>query len=90
MNELPIIRLELDQMRMSILHAFADYQGEISKVVTERLDSVIKNFDFKDTIDNIAFEVLKDSINDYFKYGEGRKIIELSLKDALSKVLGKG
>ena len=88
MHGTPIIKLELDNMRQAILYSLAKYNNEIEKAVDEELKKVVENFDYENIVISIANEALKDAIESYFKYGEGRRTIEKSVNEALSKAFG--
>lgn len=89
MNNLPIIRLELEQMKYQILHAFGAHQHELSAQVTQELEKAINSFDYSATVSRIAHEIIKEQIESYFRYGAGRQAIETSVNDALDKVFVK-
>jgi hypothetical protein len=58
----PIVRIEIDHMRQSIIHAFADYQLQVSGDVQRALDKAIAAFDFKGEVARIAYALLQDHI----------------------------
>lgn len=87
MNGMPLVRLELDQMRTTIMHQFTNYNKEISEAVDKELKKVIENFDYESTITKIANETITKAIEDYFTWrGEGKKLIEDSVTQALDKI----
>jgi len=87
MNGMPLVRLELDQMRTAIMHQFTNYNKEISEAVDKELKKVIENFDYESTIIKIANETITKAIEDYFTWrGEGKKLIEDSVTQALDKI----
>lgn len=87
MNGMPMIRLELEQMRATILHQFTNYNKELSEAVDKELKKVIENFDYEGTITRVANEVITKVIQDYFSWsGEGKKLIEDSVKQGLDKI----
>jgi len=87
MNGMPLVKLELDQMRVTIMHQFTNYNKEISEAVDKELKKVIENFDYEGTITKIADEVITKAIENYFAWGgEGKKLIEGSVTQALDKI----
>lgn len=85
----PTLKLELEGLRQAFMYAIAAQQDEIRKQVDERLKHIIANFDFRTVIDDAANkaiqEVVANSVKSHFSYGEGRKIIEQAVVDALTK-----
>ena len=79
MDELPSIKIELNSMRKTIVHALQVYHTEIDDAVNEQLREAVDNFDFGTVVQEVAKEVIEkavhDSVTAYFNWGEGRKII---------------
>ena len=80
----PIVRLELQHMKQSIMHALMGYQEEISQSVAKQLEQVIETFDFEQAVENAARESIQDAINQYFKYGDGHEMIKSSVNKAMN------
>jgi len=89
MNEMPIIRLEVEQIKHQILHHFGQYQKEVSVAVEKQIEKVIGEFDFYAEIKPIVEKCLRDNLNGYFSYGEGNTMINNSLQEALDKTFKK-
>jgi hypothetical protein len=83
----PIIRIELQHLKQTMLMAVADYGDQLSESVGIALDQAIQNFDFVGYVTQISNEIMKEEIKSYFTYGEGRKMIDEVLKEALGKSL---
>ena len=87
MDELPSIKIELNSMRKTIVHALQVYHTEIDDAVNEQLREAVDNFDFGTVVQEVAKEVIEkavhDSVTAYFNWGEGRKIIEAMVADAV-------
>jgi len=88
MYDLPKIRIEVENMRYQIIHAFASHNDEIEKAVETELIKVIQDYDFAGEINQIAREVItqavKSNLEHFFQYGEGYKIIG----EAVAQTLG--
>ena len=88
MMKMPIVRLEIDNMKYQILHAFQDHNEEIEKIVEEQLNSAIASYPFEEEIRKISrdtiSEVISRSIKDYFSYGEGYKLIQELISTAIA------
>lgn len=89
MNNIPIIRLELERMKQTMLTAVSDYNNQISEAVKVQLEWAIENFDYEAAVREAANEAIKEAINSYFKYGEGRRLIDQTIDEALGKIIGE-
>lgn len=86
--EFPMIRLELQGMKQTILHAFRGYQLNIDKTVKESLDRVCSDGGIERLIDEQVREqvekAVKSKIKEFFGWGDGSKAIEAALNDMLN------
>jgi len=85
MDQYPLIKIEIDQMKHTILHHFNSYQKNISDYVKEQIESAVKNYDFEGEVKQAVYQVISRSLEDYFKWGDGNKLISNALNEALSK-----
>lgn len=80
MIDMPILKLELAGFRQTMMHALADYQGEISRCVSDQVSNIVTTEYFEGFIKSQVRETVqrsvKDAIESYFMYGEGRKMID--------------
>ena len=83
MSELPIIRLEMQQMKHTIITALTSHQLQINQYVDVTLQRAIDEFDYDSVVKQSVDEAITDAIKSYFKYGDGRKVIEAAVKQAL-------
>jgi len=81
----PLIKLEIEEMKHSVLHHFNSYQQDLSKCVKQEIDRAINGFDFEGAVRESAHAVIKDAIESYFKYGEGRT----ALNEIVSEILNR-
>lgn len=90
MLELPRIKIEVENMKYAIIHAFSSHNREIEEVVNKQLEAAIANYPFEAEVYRLSGEIItqsiKDSLSDYFKYGEGRKAIDELVKNTLKGV----
>jgi len=84
--ELPLIKLEIESMKHSILHHFGLYQAQLSDAVAAEIERVIGEYDYQGAVTKAAIEVLNGTIESFFRYGEGREIIQSAMNEALKKV----
>lgn len=94
MNGAPIIKIELEQMRQSIMHQFGKHTEEVQKAVNEELKKAVENFDYATEVQKIAHQVITEtihnSIKNYFQYSRnGQLLIDLTIKQALDNLSGE-
>lgn len=89
MYEYPTVKLELQNMRQTIVHAFGDYQDTMAAEVDRQLSNIVKNFDYEAVVSEIANEVLREAVTNavrsYFKFGEGHDLILALITEMLNK-----
>lgn len=78
-SSLPIIRIEIEGMRHSILRALSEREVQMDKHVADALQRYVDSGELARTIDreiSAAIErAIKENAESYFRYGEGRKLI---------------
>jgi hypothetical protein len=81
---LPIVRLELEGMRQSILHAFADFQMEqgayVKKAVEDYCSEGHLRVIFQQEVQRVLDKTIQEEVQKFFTYGEGRKIVAEAVK----------
>ena len=85
MDEYPLIKLEIESMKHAILHHFNSYQQDLSNCVKKEIESAIKNFDFASEVRKAVHQVISGTIDQYFKWGDGSKLISSAMNEALNK-----
>ena len=87
MYEQPELRLELQNMKYTVIHALQQHNHEIEKYVEEKLKDVVDNFDYEKTIKEMANDVIRKSVENavtsYFSYGEGNDLIKQLVAEKL-------
>lgn len=90
MLEMPKIKIEVERMKYSIIHAFSTHNDEIKDAVEKGLDEAIASYDFAGEISRVSNavigEVIKDCILNYFRYGDGRKLINDMVVKSIEKL----
>lgn len=87
-HELPIIRIELERMSHSILHAFSEHHLEVSGEIKRALEAYLQT----DNLQRVMEQQVTGAINgaiareveNFFKYGAGRKAIAQAVSKQLS------
>jgi len=74
----PTIRLELNGMRQSIVHALTQYNSELETQVNEEIEKAIESFDLHSYIQDEVWrtlrEVVSSSLQSQIKWQLGNKI----------------
>ena len=86
MNEYPIIRLELQRMKQSMLTHLGIYHQGISDQVERYMENAIQTFDFEMAVGSATHDAIEEVINEYFKWGEGRRVIKSAIEDSLNQM----
>lgn len=89
MSNLPIIRIEIEGMRQSILAALSEREVQMDAYVSEAITRYATPENLARVIDaEVSRSIdaaIKEATESYFKYGEGRKFIVA----AVAKRLGE-
>jgi len=89
-DELPIIKLELDRMRYSVVHAFNQRNAELEEIVNEELEKALENFSYaqeiRKVVDNVLQEAIKRAVESFFMFGGGQQVINEMIGDVLNKI----
>ena len=85
MEQMPIIKLEIENMKYSILHYFNQHQERVSEAVAAQIEKVISSYDYEGAVLKATTEVLDGTIESFFKYGKGRTMIQDAIQEALEK-----
>ena len=90
---MPIVRLELENMRYQVVHAFSQHNKEIEQAVDAEVIRQIKGFNFEVAVHRefkIAMDgAIKSALSDFFGFGRpGEAIIKTAVNKVLKKSLG--
>jgi hypothetical protein len=79
MNSMPIIRLEVEGMKMAILNAFHAQHVEIDTYVQKELERFCAPENLRRVVgkhvDTVVEAAIRDSLESFFRYGAGKKLI---------------
>jgi hypothetical protein len=77
--DMPIIRLEIEGMKHSIVTALAAHGGRVSKAVEAEIDHFLTTFDWSASVRSAMVPILNsliaDAVKRHFEYGEGRALV---------------
>lgn len=89
MHGLPIIRLEVESLKASILHAFSDYQLQFDSTVKAAVEKFCEPNNVQlivnKAVDTTMREVIQSEVESFLRYGKGRVV----LKEAVNKKLAE-
>jgi len=89
MNEMPLIRIEVETMKQSIIHAFNKQMLGLDEMFKVALDDACQPEKVQNILTEAANkyiqEALKLETERYFLFGEGRKYISEKVKKKLDK-----
>lgn len=89
MNSVPIIRLELDRMKESILVALTERQFALDSQIKEALDRYLESSNVQAIVNEAVFKacdaIIKQETESFFLYGDGSRAIRSSIQQALNK-----
>lgn len=79
MDSMPIIRLSVEGMKMSILNAFNQQHVEVDLYVQEELERFCAPENLRRVIakhvDAVVETAIRDALESFFRYGAGKKLI---------------
>lgn len=89
MNNIPIIKLEVERMQHSIQVALLDYHAQLSSEVQEAIERYCTKDNLQAIIDKEVRESIdmcvKAEVRDFFGYGrEGRSVVREAIKAHLA------
>jgi len=85
----PTIRIEVDDMKYSIMHYLSQHHRDVEAAVEKQIESAIENYDFEAVVAQGVRSCLSNAIKSYFEYGNGRGAIEQAVWASLDGVLDK-
>jgi len=92
MSELPLIRIEIQEMKHTITSHLNTYHKQVSEAVEKEIETAIEEYDFVGEVQKIVHNVMTSKIDNYFKYGAGNKLISevigKTLEDSLHNIFG--
>jgi hypothetical protein len=89
MNGIPVIKIELEHMKHSILHAFSQHVADTDSMVKSAVEKFCTPENLQRILDNQVEAVLKAAIQEevgtFFRYGDGRAFLRKAVTDQLEK-----
>jgi hypothetical protein len=92
MTSFPVIRLEVEGMRLSMLHAFSQLQIDQHAYVKEALEAYCQEGNLKavfaEAVEKALDQAIREEVQKFFTYGEGRKAVVEAIQ--LKLLYGEG
>lgn len=67
MTQFPIVRLEIDHMKHSIMVALGPYFKDLGENADKALDDALRRFDFDAVVDDCIGQIVRESVKDALK-----------------------
>ena len=84
MGELPIIRLEIEGMKHTIMQYLSKYHMEIEDIVSQEIDQALEGIDLRAKVRAEIADCVNRSIESYFRRGDGAKVVEAAVWESLT------
>jgi hypothetical protein len=79
MDSMPIIRLSVEGMKLSILNAFHQHHVEMDTYVQDELERFCAPENLRRVmathVDTVVGAAIRDALESFFRYGAGKKLI---------------
>lgn len=79
---MPIIRIELEGIKQSIIQHIGAAGSEYGELVAEQLEKAILTYPWEDTVRRTTERCIDEAIENYFKCGDGAKAIREAVNTA--------
>ena len=91
MNTMPIIKIQLESMRLSMVHAFHDMQFKMDEMAQQAINEALDPKRIQEMMTRTAREeidnVILEETKSFFRYGAGRAVIAEIVKKKLTEEL---
>jgi len=87
MDSFPMIRLELQGMKMAIIRTLSEYQVQLDSEIKQAVEAFCTEANLRDIINDQVTRtldsVIRSEVEKFFMYGEGRATIAQVVKETL-------
>ena len=83
----PLIRLEVEGMKYSVMHYLSEHHQDIEREVECQLEQAIASYDFPAEVRKHIHACIDSAIAGYFKYGKGHDAVRDAVWAALDTQL---
>ena len=87
LNNLPTVRVEIEGMRLSLLHAITARSEEWDAMLKDAIDAALTPEAFQEAVARearlVIDKVIRDEVEKFYRYGHGREVIRLAVEARL-------
>lgn len=91
MLQMPKIRLEVEGMKYQVVHFIGQHHDEIEAEIERVVERTMATYPFESEILALAKDAIsksiKDSITEYFQWGEGKEFIKKVVLESIKKLV---
>ena len=84
-QNVPIIKFELDRIRQQIKANLGTAGSELGEMIDKGIESAISSYDFDGKVIMIVHELITEEIDRFFKYGPGKTVVRETVEETLNK-----
>ena len=85
-KSIPLIRLEIEHMKHSILHHMGLRNSDLGDAIEAEIDKALACYPWETAVRKIVHQQITDQVEWFFKYGEGATAIRESLEAAVKEL----
>ena len=90
MDNMPIIRLEVDRMKHTLITALSDYQARLDSQLLASIEAYCTHDNIARVIDdqvrNTLDLIIREEVRNWFSYGAGRAFIRQAVQKRLDEL----
>lgn len=91
--ELPIIKLEIERMKHTMVVAMSEYQAQIDSNLKAAVEAFCQPENLKRIIDaqveQTLKQVIEEEVKNFFRYGKGRQVVSAAVVAKLSEQIDR-
>jgi hypothetical protein len=84
MNQMPVVKVEIENLKHTVLTTMGLSNGELHDRIAEAIDEAVKKYPWQERIDRIAHAEIDRIVTAFFQYGQGAEAIRNVLKETLA------
>lgn len=88
-GSIPVIRLEVESMKWSILKAFTEANAKIDADIRRAVEAFCTPENVQRvvsrTVNEVLTQVIDEEVRSFYRYGDGRKIVKAAIERKLKR-----
>ena len=85
----PLVKLEIDQMKYSIMHYLHQHHENVEVEVERQIEKAIVAYDFEGMVQEAVWDAVTVAIKSYFKHGDGMSFVTQAVYAVLNEMFDK-